>query len=223
MRKVVVYLLLSVDGVAESPEAFVHEFDQATFANLSEVISSQDAVLLGRRMYDEWAGFWPVSTFEPFAGFINNVQKYVVTSTQLALPWDNTTIVPGPVAGFVRELKEQPDPTSACTGASRWLNPFSTTAWWTSYGSSSPRRSQEPAARPSTDLRLESSSCYAAPARRPGPCSWTTEYAPTPDHPWVQDSTQEGTRCVAALDLLADGPRRRDVKASRLSSPPTGS
>ena len=40
-------------------------------------------VILGRRTYDEWAGFWPDSDIEPFASFINAVPKYVATSSPL--------------------------------------------------------------------------------------------------------------------------------------------
>ena len=61
MRKVVVYTLISLDGVAEAPEVFVTEFDDAMEENLAAVIGSQDAVVLGRRMFDEWARFWPSS------------------------------------------------------------------------------------------------------------------------------------------------------------------
>ena len=81
MRKVVAYELLSLDGVAEHPDEFVTDFDDAMDENLDRVIATQDAVLLGRRTYDDWAEFWPTSDIEPFAGFINGVEKFVVTST----------------------------------------------------------------------------------------------------------------------------------------------
>ena len=85
MRKVVVYELLSLDGVGESPETFVLDYwDEVMDANLAEVIGTQDAVILGRRSYDEWAGYWPTSDVEPFASFINAVPKFVATSTPLA-------------------------------------------------------------------------------------------------------------------------------------------
>jgi dihydrofolate reductase len=61
MREVVVYELLSLDGVAEQPTEFITEFDTVMRANLGRVIATQDAVLLGRRTYDEWAEFWPAS------------------------------------------------------------------------------------------------------------------------------------------------------------------
>jgi dihydrofolate reductase len=81
MRKVVVYELLSLDGIAEQPHAFIRDFDEIMRENLGRVISTQDVVLLGRRTYDDWAGFWPTSDIEPFASFINGVQKFVMTST----------------------------------------------------------------------------------------------------------------------------------------------
>jgi len=105
MRKVVVYELLSLDGVAEAPETFF-EWDDVMDANLAEVIATQDTVILGRRSYDEWARFWPSSDIEPFATFINGVTKYVATSTPLDGDWSNATALEGGPADFVRELKE---------------------------------------------------------------------------------------------------------------------
>jgi dihydrofolate reductase len=105
VRKVVVYELLSLDGVAEKPDGFFSDWDDTMEANLGAVIATQDAVILGRRTYDEWAEFWPGSDIEPFATFINGVAKYVVTSTPLDRTWTNTTVVDGELVEFVRELR----------------------------------------------------------------------------------------------------------------------
>ena len=106
MRKVVVYELLSLDGVAEQPDAFVTVFDDVMRENLGRVVATQDSVVLGRRTYDDWAGFWPSSDIEPFAGFINGVEKFVVTSTRPGrLTWANTTVVDGGLTEFVSDLK----------------------------------------------------------------------------------------------------------------------
>ncbi|WP_431279180.1 dihydrofolate reductase family protein [Leifsonia poae] len=107
MRKVVVYELLSLDGVAEDPDAFITEWDDVMDANLGEVIAPQDAVILGRRSYQEWARFWPSSEIEPFASFINPVAKYVATSAPLDPEWANAAAIDGDVVEFVRELKNQ--------------------------------------------------------------------------------------------------------------------
>ena len=108
MRKVVVYELVSLDGVAEAPDTFITEWDDAMDANLAAVIGAQDAVILGRASYDEWAEYWPTSDVEPFATFINGVTKYVATSTPLTRTWGDSTAIDGELADFVRKLKEQP-------------------------------------------------------------------------------------------------------------------
>ena len=108
MRKVVVYELLSLDGVAEDPDAFIAEWDDAMDANLRPVIATQDAVILGRRSYTAWAQFWPSSEIEPFATFINGVTKHVATSTPLDRDWANATVLDGGLVEFVRDLKQQP-------------------------------------------------------------------------------------------------------------------
>ena len=105
MRKVVAYTLVSVDGVAESPEQFFFHFDEVMEANLAEVIATQDTVLLGRTRYAEWSSYWPTSDDQPFADFINHVHKYVATSTPLTGEWTNAESIQGPVDAFVRELK----------------------------------------------------------------------------------------------------------------------
>jgi dihydrofolate reductase len=105
MRKVVLYELLSLDGVAEDPDKFVIDWDEAMAANLAAVIATQDAVILGRRSYDEWSGFWPGSEIEPFATFINGVAKYVASSTPLGRQWRNATAIEGGLVQFVQNLK----------------------------------------------------------------------------------------------------------------------
>jgi dihydrofolate reductase len=107
VRKVVAYELLSLDGVAEQPDEFVTDFDHAMRENLGRVIATQDAVFLGRRTYDDWAGFWPTSDIEPFASFINGVEKFVVTSTPPGETWGNTTVVDGGLVEFVTELRQR--------------------------------------------------------------------------------------------------------------------
>jgi dihydrofolate reductase len=108
-RKVVAYELLSLDGVAEAPDSFFAEWDDAMDANLAAVIATQDAVILGRRSYDEWVRFWPGSEIEPFGSFINAVPKYVATSEPLDPEWANATAIDvGGLVDFVRDLKDRP-------------------------------------------------------------------------------------------------------------------
>lgn len=108
MRKIVVYELVSLDGVAEDPDGFITEWDEAMDANLAAVIGAQDAVILGRRSYEEWARFWPESEIQPFAAFINAVPKFIVTSAPLEPEWAGATVVDRDLAEFARDLKDRP-------------------------------------------------------------------------------------------------------------------
>ena len=117
MRKVVLYTLMSLDGDVDDPSQYFTsdqeagqppEFDAVMDANEAAIIGTQDAVLLGRRMYDEWSRYWPAVQDQQFAEFINRVKKYVVTSTPLSTQWHNAEPVAGPVEDLVRDLKDRP-------------------------------------------------------------------------------------------------------------------
>lgn len=107
MRKVVLYHLLSLDGVAFEDGDWFNDAGPELVANLARVIGSQDDILLGRRTYDSWVGHWPKSDFEPFASFINGTRKHVVTSSTPTQEWANTTVVTTPVADYVTAMKQQ--------------------------------------------------------------------------------------------------------------------
>ena len=107
-RKVVAGHFVSLDGVAEAPDRFFTGWDDETDARGAELIATQDAVILGRRSYDEWAEFWPGSEIEPFASFINAVPKYVATSTPLSPEWANSHVIDGGLVDFVQQLKARP-------------------------------------------------------------------------------------------------------------------
>jgi dihydrofolate reductase len=118
MRKLVLYTLTSVDGAVDDPRRyFVNNdanmtgapvFDPVMVELEARLIGSQDAVLLGRNMFDEWSRYWPTSDEQPFADFINGVRKYVVTSRPLTKAWNNAEAVTGPIANTVRDLKALP-------------------------------------------------------------------------------------------------------------------
>lgn len=107
MRKVVLYTLLSLDGVAEEPGDWFSDDGPEVIDNLARVIATQDTVLLGRGTYDYWAGYWPTARVEPFATFINTTPKHVVTSTTPTQDWALTTLVTTPVTDHLTDLKRQ--------------------------------------------------------------------------------------------------------------------
>jgi len=108
-RKLVASELLSLDGVAEGLEdLFVGVEDEVIEENARRRIAAEDTVLLGRRTFDQGAGYWPTSDIEPFASFINRVEKFIVTSSPLGQTWANSAAVRGPLPEFVRSLKAKP-------------------------------------------------------------------------------------------------------------------
>ncbi|MGN7860187.1 dihydrofolate reductase family protein [Microbacterium sp. 22303] len=108
-RRVVLYELMSIDGFADDPGEGEWLRDTGTGIGdfLAETISTQDAVLLGRRTYDKWAPYWPTSTVQPFADFINGTPKYVFSSSPLEPAWSHSSHVTGSPASFVADLRNQ--------------------------------------------------------------------------------------------------------------------
>ncbi|TDE89667.1 deaminase [Occultella glacieicola] len=104
MRRVVLYELISLDGVAEEPGDWMHDGDRPIFDNLATIIARQEDVLLGRGTYDYWSGYWPTSEVEPFATFINTTPKHVFSSRPLDGEWANTIPVDRPAPEYVAEL-----------------------------------------------------------------------------------------------------------------------
>jgi dihydrofolate reductase len=109
-RHVVLYELLSLDGFADDPGEgeWFRDADEHLLDFLGEVIARQDTVLLGRRTYDKWAPYWPTSTMQPFADFINATPKIVFSSSAPTVEWPGTTHVTSPAARVVAALKQGP-------------------------------------------------------------------------------------------------------------------
>jgi len=118
MRKLTSFLFISLDGVVESPNTFVRPnvFDDISEL-IRETIAGQDTILLGRKTYQEWSQYWPDSKIEPFASFINNHPKFVVSSTLSNLEWRHSTLLGGDLAGAIARLKTQPGKTIGVHGS----------------------------------------------------------------------------------------------------------
>ncbi|MCZ7413691.1 MULTISPECIES: dihydrofolate reductase family protein [unclassified Streptomyces] len=109
MRKLVSGLFVSLDGVVQSPDAWQFAFDEEMGAALADTLETADTILLGRRTFTEWAGYWPTVTSGEDAGFakwINESPKYVVSSTLESVgDWANSTLIKGDLVTAVNELK----------------------------------------------------------------------------------------------------------------------
>ena len=109
MRKVVAGLFISLDGVTESPDQWQFDhFDDGMMAAMTAQMAEQDAVLLGRVTYQEWADYWPTSTDEPFASYINTIPKHVVSTTLDSVEWEHSTLIKGDLSEAIATLKQQP-------------------------------------------------------------------------------------------------------------------
>lgn len=118
MRKVVAGLYISLDGVTESPEKWQFDhFDAEMMSSLQSHTVTEDAVLLGRVTYQEWAAYWPTSTDEPFASYINTLPKYVVSTTLDRVDWINSMLIKGSLAEEVTRLKQQPGKNIGVAGS----------------------------------------------------------------------------------------------------------
>jgi dihydrofolate reductase len=121
MRKVVSWLFISLDGVVEAPNEWQFDvFDEAMGAAINSQMEAEDAILMGRVTYQEFASFWPTSTDEPFASHINNTPKYVVSTTLDKAGWgnwDQPTLLKGNLAKEINRLKKQPGKNISVSGS----------------------------------------------------------------------------------------------------------
>jgi len=117
-------LFISLDGVIESPETWHFPyFDDQMGAVVNEQMSGNDATLIGRQTYDEFAGYWPnANPDDPITGVMNGARKYVVSNTLTEATWQNSSVINGDVAAELTKLKA--DTRLGTTGSAtlvRWL------------------------------------------------------------------------------------------------------
>ena len=118
MRKFTAGLFHSLDGAVEAPDKWQFDaFDDELGAYLGRTLEVVDTVILGRVGYEAWAKDFGEGSDDFFGPFINNVPKFVATRTLKGpLSWQNSTIIPGDLDAFVRELKQKPGGEIAVMG-----------------------------------------------------------------------------------------------------------
>ena len=110
MRKVTAGLFHSVDGVVEAPDQWqFDQFDDDLGQVLTTLQERVDTVILGRKGYEDWSGYWPNAGSDgDFAEFINTVPKHVASRTLRGpLTWQNAALIEGEPEDFVRGLKSR--------------------------------------------------------------------------------------------------------------------
>ncbi len=123
MRRIVVFMSLSLDGVMQAPGApdedrrggFEHGGWASTYADpemgkaAGQSMATTGGLLFGRRTYEDFYSVWPNRTDNPFTEVLNNSPKFVVSRTlRDPLPWMNSTLLKGDAADSVARLKQQP-------------------------------------------------------------------------------------------------------------------
>jgi dihydrofolate reductase len=119
VRKLTAGLFTTLDGVVEAPERWRSRyFDDELDEVVATAAARSDAILLGRRTYEEFAEFWPSQDGKMLmADYLNDTPKHVVSTTLGSLEWANSSLVAGDVADEIAKLKHQPGRDIQVTGS----------------------------------------------------------------------------------------------------------
>ncbi len=130
MRKIIVLEHISLDGVIQGPGGRKEDTsdgfkyggwsasysDEAIGAALQKKINSPFDLLLGRKTFDIWAGYWPQHS-EHWPG-VMTATKYVASNTVTSHEWQPSVFLSGDVAEKVAELKQEDGPDIHIWGSS---------------------------------------------------------------------------------------------------------
>ncbi|HMI49549.1 MAG TPA: dihydrofolate reductase family protein [Gemmatimonadaceae bacterium] len=130
MRKIKIIEHISLDGVispgapGEYGDDYAHGGWTAPYrspAGAAAVVEAQGTgfdLLLGRRTYDLWAGFWPKVKGGPFADALNAAKKYVATHRPESLGWGPVGDLGTDVMAGIRRVKSTDGPDLIVWGSS---------------------------------------------------------------------------------------------------------
>ncbi|MBD2764228.1 dihydrofolate reductase family protein [Kocuria sp. cx-455] len=109
MRRLLLTENITVDGRIEMLDDWFDPSPQDDVGDLQEELdrqgASSDAVLLGRQTFEDFRGYWPHHTDESAGAYLDQVQKYVVSSSMTEPRWRNSTVLSGDPVEEVRRLK----------------------------------------------------------------------------------------------------------------------
>jgi len=124
MSKIVISEFLTLDGVMQAPGSDVEDpsggFDKGGWqlgypdhsggSFVLDAFARAEGLLLGRRTYDIFAGYWPNVPADDVVGKDMNAFKKYVVSTTLSEPlgWANSSLINGDVPAAVNELRRRP-------------------------------------------------------------------------------------------------------------------
>jgi dihydrofolate reductase len=117
---------ITLDGVIEqvgdwfSPAGAEAGVDNSDIeATLRQQMKAEGALLLGRKTFEVFRGYWPTQTDDKtgITAHLNRVPKYVLSRTIDKPEWANTTVLRGELTEEVRQLKQQLDGEIGVTGS----------------------------------------------------------------------------------------------------------
>jgi dihydrofolate reductase len=125
MRTLAITQNVTVDGAVEmlgdwfDPQGPPGADNSDLLDELHRQDRTADGLLLGRRTFDDFRSYWPHQTDDPtgITDYLNQVQKYVVSSTITDPAWQNSTVLSGNPGEEVRALKERPGQDIVVTGS----------------------------------------------------------------------------------------------------------
>ncbi|MBN9738399.1 MULTISPECIES: dihydrofolate reductase family protein [unclassified Pseudonocardia] len=121
MRTLAITQNITLDGAVEMLGSWFDPTADAgdQQAEMHRQDASCDAVLLGRRTFTDFRGFWPEQTDDTtgVTAYLDKVQKYVVSSTLTDPEWVNSTILAGDPVAEVTALKEASGQDIVVTGS----------------------------------------------------------------------------------------------------------
>ncbi|HET6165511.1 MAG TPA: dihydrofolate reductase family protein [Marmoricola sp.] len=123
MRKLVITENITLDGSIEMLDDWFDPEEQGNQSDLTAELRRQDqdadAFLVGRQTFTDLRSYWPHQTDDPtgIGEYLDQVQKYVVSSTLTEPEWEPTTILSGDPVEAVADLKESDGQDIVCTGS----------------------------------------------------------------------------------------------------------
>ena len=120
MRRLTGAVFQSLDGVMQAPGGpeedetgnfrfggwSFHFWDETLEAPFGKIIGADFDLLLGKRTYDIFAGYWPNHLDNPIGATFERINKYVLTHSDAPLEWANSHRLSGDTAEAVAELKQ---------------------------------------------------------------------------------------------------------------------
>ena len=112
MRKVILKMHVTLDGYARGPAGDVMDWvfdtlDGELQAWEVELLWQAGVHIMGRKVYEEMAAYWPTST-EPYAPPMNEIPKVIFSKTVRETTWAGARMEGGDLVDAMTRLRNEP-------------------------------------------------------------------------------------------------------------------